>query len=152
MGGSEDLIKEFEDTQDSAKEAGKSKSSSPSPPPKPKYKPGPKSRKKAMNPWLDIDRQSPGSSSLETKRKSMVDLTDSEDEDHVTSSKPGPVKTFDDLFGGGASSASNGDKKKDSVVFNKDSDDESDEGVKANVEELIRASDDDDGEAIGIDW
>ena len=68
----------------------------------------------------------------------------------TTSSKPGPVKTFDDLFGGGG--ASNGDKKKDSVVFNKDSDDESDEGVKANVEELIRASDDDDGEAIGIDW
>ena len=69
----------------------------------------------------------------------------------TTSSKPGPVKTFDDLFGGGASSATNGEKK-DSVVFNKDSDDESDDGVKANVEELSRASDDDDGEAIGIDW
>ena len=43
---------------------------------------------------------------------------------------------------------------KDSVVFNKDSDDESDSGGGAgvNVEELIRASDDDDGEAIGIDW
>merc|ERR1719500_2742175 len=74
--------------KDSAKEASKSKSSSPGSPPK--YKPGPKSRKKALNPWLDIDRQSPDSSSLDTKRKSMVDLTDSEDEDHVTttSSKP----------------------------------------------------------------
>lgn len=70
----------------------------------------------------------------------------------TTSSKPGQaVKTFDDLFGG---SATNGSSAKDSVVFNKDSDDESDSGggTGVNVEELIRASDDDDGEAIGIDW
>lgn len=126
-----------------------------------------------------MDRQSPDSSSLDTKRKSMVDLTDSEvslhtirfililtighnisfilqDEDHVTttSSKPGPVKTFDDLFGSSASATNGSSGKKDSVVFNKDSDDESDSGGGAgvNVEELIRASDDDDGEAIGIDW
>ena len=42
------------------------------------------------------------------------------------------------------------------IVFNKDSDDESDHGGggnTVNVEELIRASDDSDGgEAIGIDW
>ena len=41
------------------------------------------------------------------------------------------------------------------IVFNKDSDDESEHGGgnAVNVEELIRASDDSDGgEAIGIDW
>ena len=39
------------------------------------------------------------------------------------------------------------------IVFNKDSDDESDHGgVSANVEELIKASDDEEEEAIGIDW
>ena len=43
----------------------------------------------------------------------------------TTSSKPGPVKTFDDLFGG---SGTNGASAKDSVVFNKDSDDESESG------------------------
>ena len=42
------------------------------------------------------------------------------------------------------------------IVFNKDSDDESEHGGggnTVNVEELIRASyDSDGGEAIGIDW
>jgi len=126
-------------------------SKTPSPP---KYRPGPKSRKKALNPWMnENDRESPDSSSWEkqdSKKKLGVDLTDSEDEDVVTTtSLSAPVKSFDDLFGGGGTT--NGTSSK--IVFNKDSDDESDHGgVSANVEELIKASDDEEGEAIGIDW
>ena len=73
-----------------------------------------------------------------------------QDEDVVTTtSLSAPVKSFDDLFGGGGTT--NGTSSK--IVFNKDSDDESDHGgVSANVEELIKASDDEEGEAIGIDW
>ena len=73
----------------------------------------------------------------------------------TTTSQSGPVKTFDDLFGGPSTlGAANGAGS--GIVFNKDSDDESDHGGggnAVNVEELIRASDDSDGgEAIGIDW
>merc|ERR1712098_413207 len=122
----------------------------------PKYKPGPKSKKKALNPWMnenENDRESPDSSSWEkqdSKKKLGVDLSDSEDDDVVTTtSSSAPVKSFDDLFGGGGTT--NGTTGK--VVFNKDSDDESDHGGNnVNVEELIKASDDEEGEAIGIDW
>ena len=73
----------------------------------------------------------------------------------TTTSQSGPVKTVDNLFGGPSSlGAANGAGS--GIVFNKDSDDESDHGGGSNtvnVEELIRASDDSDGgEAIGIDW
>ena len=73
----------------------------------------------------------------------------------TTTSQSGPVKTVDNLFGGPSSlGAANGAGS--GIVFNKDSDDESDHGGggnAVNVEELIRASDDSDGgEAIGIDW
>ena len=73
----------------------------------------------------------------------------------TTTSQSGPVKTVDNLFGGPSSlGAANGAGS--GIVFNKDSDDESDHGGggnTVNVEELIRASDDSDGgEAIGIDW
>ena len=68
----------------------------------------------------------------------------------TSSTRNEPPKSFDDLFGGGGGGNTNGasDTK---IVFNKDSDDESDHGV-GNVEELIKASDDEGGEAIGIDW
>ena len=72
----------------------------------------------------------------------------------TTTSQSGPVKTVDNLFGGPSSlGAANGAGS--GIVFNKDSDDESDHGGgnTVNVEELIRASyDSDGGEAIGIDW
>lgn len=73
----------------------------------------------------------------------------------TTTSQSGPVKTVDNLFGGPSSlGAANGAGS--GIVFNKDSDDESEHGGggnAVNVEELIRASDDSDGgEAIGIDW
>ena len=73
----------------------------------------------------------------------------------TTTSQSGPVKTVDNLFGGPSTlGAANGAGS--GIVFNKDSDDESEHGGggnTVNVEELIRASDDSDGgEAIGIDW
>lgn len=73
----------------------------------------------------------------------------------TTTSQSGPVKTVDNLFGGPSSlGAANGAGS--GIVFNKDSDDESEHGGggnTVNVEELIRASyDSDGGEAIGIDW
>ena len=71
----------------------------------------------------------------------------------TTTSQSGPVKTVDNLFGGPSSlGAANGAGS--GIVFNKDSDDESEHGGggnTVNVEELIRASDDSDG-GIGIDW
>ena len=74
----------------------------------------------------------------------------------TTTSQSGPVKTFDDLFGGPSSLGASNGAAGGGIVFNKDSDDESDHGGggnSVNVEELIRASDDSDGgEAIGIDW
>jgi len=120
----------------------------------PKYKPGPKSKQKTLNPWMDEGRQSPDSgaavsSSWDSQRKSVVDLSDSDDDGvTTTSSASGQAKSFDDLFGGGATNGTSDTK----IVFNKDSDDESDHGNNVNVDELIRASDDDEGEAIGIDW
>ena len=65
----------------------------------------------------------------------------------TSSTRQEPAKSFDDLFGGGGSNGASDTK----IVFNKDSDDESDHGL-GNVEELIKASDDEGGEAIGIDW
>ena len=73
----------------------------------------------------------------------------------TTTSQSGPVKTFDDLFGGPSTLGAANGTAGSGIVFNKDSDDESDHGGgnAVNVEELIRASDDSDGgEAIGIDW
>ena len=71
----------------------------------------------------------------------------------TTSSASGPVKSFDDLFGGGGATNGSSTTSPAKFVFNKDSDDESDHGdAGVNVDELIRASDDDEGEAIGIDW
>ena len=44
--------------------------------------PGPKSKKKELNPWLEVDRQSPDSGAAVTSswdsRRSRVDLSDSE--------------------------------------------------------------------------
>jgi len=195
LAGSEDLIKEFESSQENEdedvklceedkcqrifisgnslkkhqEEAHKKSSESKStkaakksfeePPAKktpspPKYKPGPKSKQKTLNPWMDEGRQSPDSgaavsSSWDSQRKSVVDLSDSDDDGvTTTSSASGQAKSFDDLFGGGATNGTSDTK----IVFNKDSDDESDHGNNVNVDELIRASDDDEGEAIGIDW
>ena len=75
----------------------------------------------------------------------------------TTTSQSGPVKTFDDLFGGPSTLGAANGTAGSGIVFNKDSDDESEHGGgggnAVNVEELIRASDDSDGgEAIGIDW
>ena len=73
----------------------------------------------------------------------------------TTTSQSGPVKTFDDLFGGPSTLGASNGTAGSGIVFNKDSDDESEHGGgnAVNVEELIRASDDSDGgEAIGIDW
>ena len=101
--------------------------------PKPKYKPGPKSRQKALNPWMD--QKSPDS-----------DSSDSEEEDVVSS--PRQQATFDDLFGG----ASNDDKTGGKVVFNKDSDDESGNGDNAvNIEDLMGGSENEE-EVLGLKW
>ena len=111
----------------------------------PKYKPGPKSKKAALNPWMD--RESPDSGGVSSRQ----DRSDSEDEERVTStsSRQEPAKTFDDLFGG-----SNENKgTSDQIVFNKDSDDESDAGEanKVNVDELIGGSDNEEN-VFGLDW
>ena len=91
------------------------------------------------------------------KCKFNIDLPCQDDNDGVTTttSQSGPVKTFDDLFGGPTSQGAANGTAGSGIVFNKDSDDESEHGGgnAVNVEELIRASDDSDGgEAIGIDW
>ena len=93
------------------------------------------------------------------KCKFNIDLPCQDDDDGVTTttSQSGPVKTFDDLFGGPSTLGAANGAAGSGIVFNKDSDDESDHGGgggnAVNVEELIRASDDSDGgEAIGIDW
>ena len=91
------------------------------------------------------------------KCKFNIDLPCQDDDDGVTTttSQSGPVKTFDDLFGGPSTLGAANGAAGSGIVFNKDSDDESEHGGgnAVNVEELIRASDDSDGgEAIGIDW
>ena len=93
------------------------------------------------------------------KCKFNIDLPCQDDDDGVTTttSQSGPVKTFDDLFGGPSTLGAANGTAGSGIVFNKDSDDESEHGGgggnAVNVEELIRASDDSDGgEAIGIDW
>ena len=91
------------------------------------------------------------------KCKFNIDLPCQDDNDGVTTttSQSGPVKTFDDLFGGPSTLGASNGTAGSGIVFNKDSDDESEHGGgnAVNVEELIRASDDSDGgEAIGIDW
>ena len=92
------------------------------------------------------------------KCKFNIDLPCQDDNDGVTTttSQSGPVKTFDDLFGGPSTLGPSNGTAGSGIVFNKDSDDESEHGGggnAVNVEELIRASDDSDGgEAIGIDW
>ena len=93
------------------------------------------------------------------KCKFNIDLPCQDDNDGVTTttSQSGPVKTFDDLFGGPSTLGAANGTAGSGIVFNKDSDDESEHGGgggnAVNVEELIRASDDSDGgEAIGIDW
>ena len=92
------------------------------------------------------------------KCKFNIDLPCQDDNDGVTTttSQSGPVKTFDDLFGGPSTLGASNGTAGSGIVFNKDLYDESDHGGSGNavnVEELIRASDDSDGgEAIGIDW
>ena len=92
------------------------------------------------------------------KCKFNIDLPCQDDDDGVTTttSQSGPVKTFDDLFGFPSTLGASNGTAGSGIVFNKDSDDESEHGGggnAVNVEELIRASDDSDGgEAIGIDW
>ena len=76
--GSEDHIKDFEnfgksanDDDEKAESKATKKSLQPEPTKPsspPKYKPGPKSKKKALNPWMnenENDRESPDSSSWE---------------------------------------------------------------------------------------
>lgn len=116
----------------------------------PKYKPGPKSKKAALNPWMDRDSPDSGGVSSSSRAANRPDRSDSEDEDTVTStSRQEPSKTFDDLFGG----SSENRETTDQIVFNKDSDDESDGGEanKVNVQELIGGSDSEDN-VLGLDW
>ena len=88
----------------------------------PKYKPGPKSRKAALNPWMDRESPDSGGVSSSFRAANRLDRSDSEDEDTVTTTtRQEPSKTFDDIFGGFRETSGQ-------IVLNKDSDDESDVG------------------------
>merc|ERR1719273_1795616 len=100
-----------------------------------------------------MDRESPDSGGVSSsfRAANRLDRSDSEDEDTVTStSRQEPSKTFDDLFGG----SSENRETTDQIVFNKDSDDESDGGDtnKVNVEELIGGSDNEEEDVLGLNW
>ena len=116
----------------------------------PKYKPGPKSRKAALNPWMDRESPDSGGVSSTSRTVNRLDMSDSEEEEgRVTSTRQEPAKTFDDLFGGSNENRGTSDQ----IVFNKDSDDESDGEVnKVNVDELIGGSDNDEENVFGLDW
>ena len=116
----------------------------------PKYKPGPKSRKAALNPWMNRESPDSGGESSSSRTVNRLDMSDSEDEERVTSSRHEPSKTFDDLFGG----SNENRETSDQIVFNKDSDDESDGGVanKVNVDALIGGSDNEEEGVYGLEW
>ena len=99
-----------------------------------------------------MDRESPdsGGVSSTSRTANRLDMSDSEEEEErVTSTIQEPAKTFDDLFGGSNETRGTSDQ----IVFNKDSDDESDGEVnKVNVDELIGGSDNDEENVFGLDW
>merc|ERR1711892_511816 len=125
----------------------------------PVYKPGPKSKKLKIAPFSDEtlvsdESKSPPRSDRspvrrvgEIKRASdqkRVDLTDSSDDEILpVMVKKDEIKSFDDLFSE-SSVAPEKITEAPKVIFNKDSDDES-EGEKghADVDELMGGSDDD---------
>eukprot|EP00092_Neocalanus_flemingeri_P026527 GFUD01028750.1.p1 GENE.GFUD01028750.1~~GFUD01028750.1.p1 ORF type:complete len:1371 (+),score=452.05 GFUD01028750.1:48-4160(+) len=115
----------------------------------PKYKPGPKSKKSKLVPFSDETLVSDESSPNKVRAikrasdKNKVDLTDSsDDEDHPIKTTIGEIKSFDDLF---CESPVTSKKANDvaKIVFNKDSDEESDhEKALADVDDLMGGSDD----------
>ena len=115
--------------------------------PKPKYKPGPKSRQKILNPWMDTDRQSPDPGEVRSSWSRTDDhqvSSDSDSEDVVIGTRQ--QATFDDLFGG----ASNEKDIGGHVVFNKDSDDESGDGDNAvNIDDLMGGTENEE-EILGL--
>jgi len=123
----------------------------------PVYKPGPKSKKMKFVPFTDetlVDEESnsPTRSSLSPALKSPgqdrkfdgtnhVDLSDSsDDEDGFIGNTPKP-KSFDDLFSETSDTTKKANEETPIVVFNKDSDDESEKG-HADVDDLMGGSDD----------
>jgi len=128
----------------------------------PVLKPGPKSKKFKAAPFSDEtlvsdESKSPPRSAVSPIRRSSdkvgeiirasdkgVDLSDSSDDEENQPAQPktDEVKSFDDLFS--ESSATNKKVADAKIVFNKDSDDESDnEKGHADVDDLIGGSDDD---------
>jgi len=123
----------------------------------PVYKPGPKSKKMKFVPFTDetlVDEESnsptrislsPALKSPGQDRKfdgtSHVDLSDSsDDEDGFIGNTPKP-KSFDDLFSETSDTTKKANEETPIVVFNKDSDDESEKG-HADVDDLMGGSDD----------
>eukprot|EP00092_Neocalanus_flemingeri_P036324 GFUD01039546.1.p1 GENE.GFUD01039546.1~~GFUD01039546.1.p1 ORF type:complete len:744 (+),score=250.90 GFUD01039546.1:103-2232(+) len=118
----------------------------------PKYRPGPKSKKSKLSPFSDED-ESKCPNRSPNKRSSVniggvgdrnkVDLSDSsDDEDTPVKTSKGESNSFDVLF---SESAVTPKKAKDvaKVVFNKDSDDESDhEKAIGDIDDLIGGRDD----------
>ena len=108
--------------------------------PKPKYKPGPKSRQKILNPWMD--RQSPDEGeerSSWSKTDDHKDSSDSDPEDAVSGTRQ--QATFDN---------SNDQDTGGHVVFNKDSDDESGDGDnRVNIDDLMGGSENEE-EILGL--
>ena len=128
----------------------------------PVLKPGPKSKKFKAAPFSDEtlvsdESKSPPRGAVSPIRRTSdkigeiirasdkrVDLSDSSDDEENQPAKPktDEVKSFDDLFS--ESSVTNKKVADAKIVFNKDSDDESDnEKGHADVDNLIGGSDDD---------
>lgn len=126
------------------------------------HKPGPRSKKFKAAPFSDEtlhsdESKSPPRSAVSPRRRTSdkvgeiirasdkrVDLSDSSDDEENRSAKPkkDEVKSFDELFS--ESSVTNKKVAETKVVFNKDSDDESDhEKGHADVDDLMGGSDDD---------
>jgi len=120
--------------------------------PAPKYRPGPKSKKVVQRPDSPASSDSGHVSTTwqkvsPYKTVKVSDSSDDEDAGVATSSKPNDTPSFDDLFGE-SNAASNG--RAPTIVFNKDSDSESETaGGEARVEELIGCSDDESGGILG---
>eukprot|EP00091_Calanus_sinicus_P007781 TRINITY_DN19020_c0_g1_i1.p1 TRINITY_DN19020_c0_g1~~TRINITY_DN19020_c0_g1_i1.p1 ORF type:complete len:152 (-),score=49.37 TRINITY_DN19020_c0_g1_i1:237-692(-) len=121
----------------------------------PALQPGPRSKKFKAAPFSDEtlvsdESKSPPRNAVSPIRRTSdkigeiiraVDLSDSSDDEESAKPKDG-VKSFDDLF---SESSVNTKKVADAkIVFNKDSDDESDHGKgHADIEDLMGGSDDD---------
>ena len=132
----------------------------------PVYKPGPKSKKMKFVPFtdetlVDDDSKSPTRISLSPVLKSpdtdgksnskRVDLSDSsDDEDHPVGNTSQP-KSFDDLFSESSNAEKKDNEETSKVVFNKDSDDES-EKDHADVDDLMGGSDDEKATNADIGW